>query len=70
MNVSIVTHEKLDVHALHALRAKLFNDLRALEALPRHELRRRYYEIQPQLRDVCRELSIGISRSGSEADIT
>ena len=57
MNEAIVTHEKLDIQALQTLRAKLFDDLRALEALPQHELKRRYYQIQPQLRDVCRELA-------------
>ena len=70
MNSQIVAHEKLDVQKLQALRAKLLNDLQALEALPQHELERRYYQIQPQLRHVCRELSLGYNRCGSEADIT
>ena len=70
MNETIVAHEELDAQKLKALRERLFVDLRALEALPQHELRRRYYQIQPQLRRVCRELAIGINRYGSEADIT
>ena len=49
---------------LRADRAQLMTELRELEGLPEHQLRRRYYEIRPLLRSVCRELSMALTAEG------
>ncbi len=66
MTRNIVTHQQPNIKRLRANRAQLMTELRDLEGLPEHQLRRRYYEIQPLLKSVCRELSMALTAEGAE----
>ena len=52
-----ITHPSNPNKYLLAQRAKLMADLQELNDLPPHQLRRRYYQIHPELRYVCRVLA-------------
>ncbi len=66
MSEAIVTHQQPQTQRLRADRAQLMTELCELEGLPEHQLRRRYYEIHPRLKSVCRELSMALTADGAE----
>jgi hypothetical protein len=66
MNTNIVTQQQPNTQRLRAHRDQLMTELRELEGLPEHQLRRRYYEIHPELKRVCWELSKALTATAGE----